>query len=242
MCSYHQQMQENFGKVMKLVSGALGALVLLTSTGAAYADEDEAASDDSDAEGIASDDEAASDDESSDEGTDEAAPKDEAPSDEGAGATTSAAGGDGGRFRFGVAAGAGPMSADGISMTYYGVDLRFGWQLDDNLGVVATPQLGYYKLDGTNGVFAAGGLTGTSVDVDYTFFDRLFVGGGLGYAILNNPSGTELHLRAGGYPLVSRSDEKIRRKGLMLGLDFRMHFVEGYTFIAPTFNIGYESF
>jgi hypothetical protein len=181
-------------------------------------------------------------------GEEEAAGEKTVPSEEqssaeaGGGAMTSEAGEDGGRFRFGVAAGAGSLSADNIDMTYYGVDLRFGWQVNDALGVVATPQLGYYKLDGASALFGSGGLIGTSVDADYTLFDRLFVGAGLGYAILNNPSGTELHLRAGGYPLVSRSDEKIRRKGLMLGIDFRVHFVEGYTFVAPTFNLGYESF
>jgi hypothetical protein len=151
-------------------------------------------------------------------------------------------GGDGGRFRFGVAAGAGPLSADGLSLMYYGVDLRFGWQLSDALAIYAQPQLGYYKLDGASALFGSGGLIGTSVLADYTLFDRLFVGGGVGYAILNSPAGAELHLRAGGYPLVSRSDAKVRRRGLMLGVDFRIHFVEGYTFLAPTFNVGYDAF
>jgi hypothetical protein len=127
-------------------------------------------------------------------------------------------------------------------LTYYGVDLRFGWQISDNLGVYAQPQLGYYKLDGASALFGSGGLIGTSVLADYTLFDRVFVGGGVGYAILNSPSGAELHFRVGGYPLMSRSDAKIRRRGLMLGLDFRLHFVEGYTFVAPTFNIGYDAF
>jgi hypothetical protein len=155
---------------------------------------------------------------------------------------SSEAGGDGGRFRFGVAAGAGPLSADGLNMTYYGVDLRFGWQLNDAMAVYGQPQLGYYKLDGASALFGSGGLLGASVLADYTLFDRLFLGGGVGYAILNNPSGAEVHLRAGGYPLVSRSDTSVRRRGLMLGVDFRLHFVEGYTFVAPTFNLGYDAF
>lgn len=156
--------------------------------------------------------------------------------------SSSEAGGDGGRFRFGVALGAGPLFADGIDMTYYGADLRFGWQLSDALGVYAQPQLGYYKLDGANALFGSGGLLGVSVVADYTLFDRMFVGGGVGYGILNNPSGAEIHLRAGGYPLMWRSDTKIRRRGVMLGVDFRLHFVEGLTFVAPTFNVGYDAF
>jgi hypothetical protein len=155
---------------------------------------------------------------------------------------SSEAGGDGGRFRFGVAAGAGPLSADGIKFTYYGVDLRFGWQINNAIAVYAQPQIGYYKLDGASAALGSGGLIGTSVLADYTLFDRLFLGGGLGYAVLNNPAGTEVHFRAGGYPLMSRSDTKVRRTGLMLGVDFRLHFVEGYTFVAPTFNIGYDAF
>jgi hypothetical protein len=155
---------------------------------------------------------------------------------------SSEAGGDGGRFRFGVAAGAGPLSAEGIKFTYYGVDLRFGWQINNAIAVYAQPQIGYYKLDGASAAIGSGGLIGTSVLADYTLFDRLFLGGGIGYAVLNNPAGTEVHLRAGGYPLMSRSDTKVRRIGLMLGVDFRLHFVEGYTFVAPTFNIGYDAF
>lgn len=160
----------------------------------------------------------------------------------GAGARSSEAGDDGGRFRFGVALGAGPLSTDGLDMTYYGADLRFGWQLSDALAVYAQPQIGYYKMDGASVLFGSGGLMGTSVLADYTIIDRFFVGGGVGYAVLNSPSGIELHLRGGGYPLMSRSDNKVRRRGLMLGVDFRMHFVEGYTFIAPTFNVGYDAF
>lgn len=165
-----------------------------------------------------------------------------APSTEAAAPTSSEAGGDGGRFRFGIAGGAGPLSTEGLDMTYYGLDLRLGWQLNDAIAIYAQPQLGYYKLDGASALFGSGGLIGTSVVGEYTLFDRLFAGVGVGYAVLNNPSGAELHLRAGGYPFVWRSDERVRRRALMLGIDFRVHFVEGYTFIAPTFNLGYESF
>jgi hypothetical protein len=158
------------------------------------------------------------------------------------GAPPATANADDGRFRFGVAGGAGLMSWDGPTFWYGGVDLRFGYQINDMIGVYAQPQLGIYGGDAGAGLVGTGGLIGTSAVVDFTFVDQVFVGGGLGYAILNNPSGVEIHLRAGGYPLYSDSKEKARRKGLMLGADLRLHFVEGYTFVAPTFNIGYEAY
>lgn len=225
------------GEFMKTGFGGLAALVMSTTAMVANAGDD-----------------AAMDEDAADDAQFEGDPSTERPEVEeptdaaettpaaGTGAGSSEAGGDGGRFRFGVAGGGGPLSTDGLDMTYYGVDLRFGWQFDDAIAVYAQPQLGYYQLDGASALFGSGGLVGASIVADYTLFDHLFVGAGLGYAILNNPSGSEVHLRAGGYPLVSRSDEKVRRKALMLGIDFRMHFVEGYTFVAPTFNIGYESF
>lgn len=143
------------------------------------------------------------------------------------------------RFRFGIAGGAGILSTSGVSLTYGGMDMRFGAQINDLIAVYAQPQMGYYSA---KGIVVGGGLLGASVVADVTLLDHFFVGGGVGYAILNNPSGAELHLRAGGYPISVRSKEKIRRKGLMLGADLRLHFVQGLTFVAPTFNIGYEAF
>ncbi len=148
---------------------------------------------------------------------------------------------DGPRFRFGISGGAGPLIADGVSFTYGGADARFGVQINDLIGVYAQPQLGIYA-GGNGAVSGIGGLIGASAGADFTFVDRFFVGAGVGYAILNSPSGAELHFRLGGYPLMSKSVEKARRKGLMVGVDFRLHFVEGYTFVAPTFAIGYEAF
>lgn len=151
----------------------------------------------------------------------------------------SLAGDDGVRFRFGIAGGGGFMTGLSSTLVYGGGDLKLGAQINDMLAVYAVPQLGYYTTDG---VVVGGGLVGASAVVDVTLIDRFFVGAGVGYAILNNLSGPELHLRAGGYPIMVRSDEKIRRKGLMLGVDFRVHFLDGATIVAPTFNIGYEAF
>src|SRR4051812_16854167 len=70
------------------------------------------------------------------------------------GGDTSSAVADGGRFRFGVAGGVGFFTAASevgpakVSCTYYGVDLRFGAQINDMFGVYAQPTLGYYTANG----------------------------------------------------------------------------------------------
>jgi hypothetical protein len=155
---------------------------------------------------------------------------------------------DGARFRFGVAGGIGFFSAanevgsEKVSCTYYGTDLRFGAQVNNLIGVYAQPTLGYYSVNGSGGL-GAGGLMGFSVVADATFIDRLFVGAGVGYTVYNNPGGITPILRVGGYPLMSRSDLKARRKGLMVGADLRFTSLDGLkTIFMPTFNVGYEAF
>jgi hypothetical protein len=164
------------------------------------------------------------------------------------GAPTSSAVADGARFRFGASGGIGFFSAASevgtakVSCTYYGADLRFGAQLNNMFGVYAQPTLGYYTAN-AGGALAAGGLLGVALVADATFIDRFFVGAGIGYTIYNSPSGITPLLRVGGYPLMSRSDVKARRKGLMLGMDLRFTSLEGLkTIVMPTFNLGYEAF
>lgn len=183
-----------------------------------------------------------------------AAPAEAATSATPAPAAAAAAGGessavaDGTRFRFGVAAGGGFFTAASevgpakVSCTYYGADLRLGAQINNLIGVYAQPTLGYYTANGTGGL-AAGGLLGLSAVADATFIDRFFVGAGIGYTVYNSPGGVTPILRVGGYPLMSRSEQKARRKGLMLGVDLRFTSLTGLkTIVMPTFNLGYEAF
>ena len=166
-----------------------------------------------------------------------------------AGVDTSSAAADGMRFRFGVSAGAGFFTAASevgsaeVSCTYYGADLRLGAQVNDLIGVYAQPTLGYYSADGSGGL-AAGGLLGIAGVAEVTIIDRFFVGAGVGYTVYNSPAGVTLPLlRIGGYPLMSRSEQKARRKGLMVGLDLRLTGIDGLkTIVMPTFNLGYEAF
>jgi hypothetical protein len=171
-----------------------------------------------------------------------------APAAAATGGDTSSAVVDGVRFRFGVAAGIGFFTAQSeaggtkVSCTYYGADLRLGAQINDLFGVYAQPTLGYYSAD-VSGTLAAGGLAGLAVVADATLIDRFFVGAGVGYTVYNNPAGVTPMLRIGGYPLMSRSEQKARRKGLMLGMDLRFTSLEGLkTIVMPTFNLGYEAF
>lgn len=163
-------------------------------------------------------------------------------------AESSADGADGIRFRFGVSGGYGFFTAKAeagsaeLSCTYYGMDLRFGAQINDLIGVYAQPTLGYYSADGA-GPLGVGGLLGMAGGADVTFLDRFFAGAGIGYTVYNNPSGISPLLRVGAYPLMSRNSESIRRRGLMVNMDVRFTKLEGLkTIVMPTFNIGYEAF
>ncbi len=153
---------------------------------------------------------------------------------------------DGVRFRGGISAGGGleMVSAGDLSVSAAmgGIDGRIGAQINDLIGVYAQPHLSFGSFDNGLGL---GGLTGTisgTALVDFTFIDRIFVAAGAGYGVLNNPNGPALHFRAGGYPLVGDGENGIRRKGLMVGADLRVIFVDGATAIFPMGSIGYEAF
>jgi hypothetical protein len=158
---------------------------------------------------------------------------------------------DAGRFRFGIdgTVGLESVSVDGaqesLSGLMYGIDLRLGWQFSKLLAVYAQPHLSFGSLGtGVGGVDISGG-TGTIVATvmgEVTFIDRIFAGAGFGYGVFNNPSGPALELRAGGYPLMGVADNGIRRKGLMLSIDFRTVFLDGATGIMFMGCVGYEAF
>lgn len=157
---------------------------------------------------------------------------------------TPAADEDGVRFRGGVSAVAGGMFISDYSGFLAGVDGRLGLQINDLIGVYAVPHLtfgpvstgaGAVQVSSVIGVFSATGV------VDATFIDQVFVGGGAGFGVVNNPSGPVIHFRAGGYPLMGDGDGA-RRKGLMLGADLRLFVLSGATVMQVTGGIGYEAF
>ncbi len=153
------------------------------------------------------------------------------------------------RFRGGISAGGGLMfftaaSSFGNASATFGIgglDGRLGVQINDLIGVYVQPQVGVYGASA-----GVGGLAGGAALIDFTFIDRLFVGVGGGGVILNSPGAGEVILRVGGYPAMGFGADKVRRKGLMLGIDMRIFIAPsgGATLVAPspTFNIGYEAF
>ncbi|HSC86167.1 MAG TPA: hypothetical protein VLC09_02810, partial [Polyangiaceae bacterium] len=159
---------------MRFVLGGGIAMTMILSSGLALAQEPAAvgASSDATTDGTAAETAPA-------EGTEEAAPAATESEEKSSGSPSGDA--DGARFRFGVAGGGGFLSGSdsfGGSATYGygGMDLRFGAQINDLIGVYAQPQLGFY---GANG--GVGGLAGVTALVDFTFLDQFFVGVGAGY-------------------------------------------------------------
>ena len=145
-------------------------------------------------------------------------------------------------FSFGDEIGSGPSS--GLSGALGGVDWRIGAQINNNYAVYVDTHLSF----GTAHIGAASGVTGNfavAAMFERSLFDRFFVAGGGGYGVLNNPSGPLGQLRAGWYPLMSASDTKARRKGLMLGVDARWYFADAMTIGTVTqvsVSAGYEAF
>jgi hypothetical protein len=156
---------------------------------------------------------------------------------------------DGGRFRFGIDATAGleTVSASGASISgaMYGADLRLGYQVNNLFAIYAQPHLSFGSLGTSVAGTPISGGTGTIVGTvlgEVTLVDRVFAGAGLGYGILNNPSGLALEARAGAYPLMGKGEDGIRRKGLMVGVDLRSVFISGATGVLIMGCIGYEAF
>jgi hypothetical protein len=146
---------------------------------------------------------------------------------------------DGVRFRGGVSGGVGGEIVTGGTAIMGGVDGRLGVQINDLIGVYAQPHLSFGSFGGALGF--TGTFTTTAV-ADFTFIDQLFVGGGAGFGLFNNPTGPVVHLRAGGYPLMGHGENGVRRKGLMVSFDMRLGFITGDTVIYPMGSIGYEAF
>jgi hypothetical protein len=148
-------------------------------------------------------------------------------------------------MRAGVSAVAGGMFLDNYSGFMAGVDGRLGVQVNHYVGVYVVPHLtfGPVKVDvGPASASTVIGLFAATAVADVTFIDHIFLGAGGGFGVVNNPSGPVAHFRAGGYPLMGRGDNGIRRKGLMLGVDTRLYFLDGLTVMELSGGIGYEAF
>jgi hypothetical protein len=148
---------------------------------------------------------------------------------------------DGPRFRGGVALDGGGLFISGYAFGLVGVDGHLGVQINNLIGVYAQP---YFSVGGGS-ISGATGITGTAgvnAMVDFTFIDQIFVGAGGGGGLVGSAAAGQLHLRVGGYPIMRRGDNGIRRRGLMIGADVSVHFIEGFVLMQPMLSIGYEAY
>ncbi len=151
---------------------------------------------------------------------------------------------DGPTFRNGFSAsvgeefGSGPSS--GFSGQLYGVDWRIGAAINPSLAVYLDSHLslGTAKIGTTSGYtgnFASAGI------LEYTMSQGLFVGGGGGYGVLNNPSGPLAQVRVGWYPFGHAADVS---RHFDVAVDARWYFagdaIGTVTHVALT--IGYDRF
>lgn len=135
--------------------------------------------------------------------------------------------------------GSGP--SEGLSGQLYGLDWRIGAKINDALAIYLQSHLSF----GTAHIGAASGVTGnfaTAVMGEYLLPARVFVGGGAGYGVLNNPSGPLAALRAGWYPFEKTSQGKARR--LNVAFDARFYFAGDQigTVSHYALSIGYDRF
>jgi hypothetical protein len=127
-----------------------------------------------------------------------------------------------------------------LSGQLYGLDWRIGAQVNPQLAVYLDTHLSF----GTAAIGTASGVTSnfaTAVIGEYTLPMRVFVGGGGGYGVLNNPNGPLAQARAGWYPFEAKGEGKSRR--LNVALDSRFYFVDQIgTVTQLSLTLGYDRF
>lgn len=132
------------------------------------------------------------------------------------------------------------INMQSFSGQLYGVDWRIGAQINPQLAVYLDSHLSF----GTAAIGTASGVTGnfaTAVIGEYTLPMRIFVGGGGGYGVLNNPNGPLAQARAGWYPFEAKADGKSRR--LNVALDSRFYFVDQIGTVSQfSLTLGYDRF
>jgi hypothetical protein len=135
--------------------------------------------------------------------------------------------------------GSGPSS--GFSAQLFGFDWRIGGQITDQVGIYVDTHLSL----GNGEIGAASGSTGNfaiALMGEYTLPQRIFVAGGGGYGVLNNPDGPMGQVRVGWYPFETHATSKVRR--LNVAVDARWYFpgeqIGTVTHLALT--AGYDRF
>ncbi len=135
--------------------------------------------------------------------------------------------------------GSGPSS--GLTGQLYGADWRIGAQMTDALAFYLHSHLSF----GTAHIGSTSGVTGnfaSAVVCEYTLPVRAFLGVGLGYGVLNNPSGPLGEARVGWYPFEAAPGVTSRR--FNIAFDARLYFAGDQigTVTQLALSIGYDRF
>jgi hypothetical protein len=130
---------------------------------------------------------------------------------------------------------------DDFSGQLYGFDWRFGAQISDSIAAYGHTHLSFGTAELNGGSDVTGNFA-AAVVAEYTLPQRIFVGGGAGFGVINNPNGPLAELRAGWYPFKHTADGKARR--LNVAFDARWYFTgDPYgTFTHLALSLGYDRF
>lgn len=145
------------------------------------------------------------------------------------------------RFRGGISLGGGGEFISGFTAGLGAIDGRLGVQINNLVGIYLQPHVAF----GAGAIGSVSGPTGSAaatVMVDFTFIDRIFVGAGGGFGVVNAPYGAVAQLRFGGYPVFKLAPDRPRRKGLMVGADTRFYFTQVGPVLELIASVGYEAF
>ncbi len=131
-----------------------------------------------------------------------------------------------------------------FSAKMFGVDWRIGLKVSPSIAVYADTHVSFGEVSAGPEKGYTGNLAAAVIG-EYTLPQRIFVGGGAGFGVLNNPSGPLVQARAGWYPLAKSFDgAPIRR--LNVAIDMRLYFAEanGASYDVKQFSLtlGYDRF
>lgn len=129
-----------------------------------------------------------------------------------------------------------------ISGTMFGADWRIGWRISQPISIYLHSHLSFGSAKEGNGQSGVTGTFASALMAEYLLPMRVFVAGGAGYGVLNNPNGALIAARVGYYPMQTNSIGKARR--LNVALDYRSYFAnQGYGQVNHiALSLGYDRF
>lgn len=130
-----------------------------------------------------------------------------------------------------------------ISGTMFGLDWRIGWRINEPISVYLHSHLSFGSAKEGMSASGATGTFASAVMAEYKLPMRLFVAGGGGYGVLNNPSGPLAAARVGYYPFET-APARAKKRRLNVALDYRSYFAsDGYGRVDHVaLSLGYDRF